>query len=408
MAEEVLTAEGVQKRIQEIVGESVKAIMEKTLDQQRKDHQSFMEGMLSSMSSLKETPKAEKGMKFASYVRCLAATKGHGGAAADLCKKQGGDAAVIKALGETGFATGGALVPEVFSGEVIELLRSYSAFMSLGPTMLPMNRGSLTIPYISAGATASYVGENANISKQEQTFGQLLLSAKKLAVLTPISNDLLRDGGPMVDRVVRDDLVAALGERADAAFIRDDGTVNKPKGLYYWAVSGNKYNAANAATGADGSTLAEITADLGRAVQKLMDAKIKITRAGWLFGPRVWRKLFTIRDGNGNLVFADEMRMGTLFGYPFKVTQQIPTNLTGSGGSADTEVYFADFSSVVIGESSELEISAGDGVAYHDGSNVISAFSQDQTVIRAIERHDLGCRQRGNEVAVIERVRWGE
>lgn len=406
MAED-MKAEDVQKFIADVVSKNVKDALEKELDARRSEQRSFMEGVIAGRDA-KPHAAEEKGMRFASYVRCLAATRGNSGAAADLCRKQGGHPEVVKALGETGFASGGALVPEQFSAEVIELLRSYSAFLALNPSMLPLNKGSLTIPYISAGASASYVGENANVSKSEQSFGQLLLTAKKLAVLTPISNDLLRDGGPMVERVVRDDLVAALGERADYAFIRDDGTANKPKGLYYWSPSGNKFNATNVAATADGSTLAEITSDLGRCIQILMDNKLKLTRPGWLFTPRTWRKLYTIRDGNGNLVFADEMSRGTLFGYPFKVSQQIPSNLTGSGGTKDTEVYFADFASVVVGESTEMEISAGDGVAYHDGSSVISAFSQDQTVIRAMERHDLGCRQRGNEVVVIERVRWGE
>lgn len=403
---EVLTAEGVQKRIEEIVGESVKRLTEK-FEAQRAEQKSFMDGVLSGAKAAQPQRPQDKGMKFASYVRCLTATRGNGSAAADLCKKQGGDPEVVKALGETGFSSGGALVPESFSGEVIELLRSYSAFMALGPTILPMNRGSLSVPYISSGATAAYVGENANMTSSDQAFGQILLTAKKLAVLTPMSNDLLRDGGPMVERVVRDDLVAALGERADAAFIRDNGASNKPKGVYYWAPSGNLFNAADVAGTADGSTLAEITSDLGKAIQKLMDAKIKLTRPGWMFAPRIWKRLFTQRDGNGNLVFEPEMRQGTLFGYPFKITQQIPVNLNGSGSSDDSEVYLCDFASVVIGESTDLEIAASDNAAYHDGSNVISSFSQDQTVIRAIQRHDLACRQRGNEVVVIERVRWG-
>lgn len=397
-----LTAEQIYKQVEEMIGRSVQGIREELRDlgkangEQRKQLDAILQA-----NATRTTPgpvsKAELGVRAARFVRFFAASKGIGSVAADLCRKATGDEYVAKALGESSMGAGGALLPQEMSAEVIEFLRSYTVFRSMGPQQLPMNRGSLTLPYISAGATASYVGENSNVSKSEQTFGQLNLTAKKLAVLTPISNDLLRDGGSQIDQIVRDDLVAAIGEREDLAFIRGTGAANTPKGLRYWADAGNVFATA-------GTTLANVTTDLGKSIQTLMDAKIRMRKPGWLFAPRLWKHLFTLRDANGNLVFEPEMRGGTLFGYPFKVTQQIPVNL---GGGTESELYFADFGTIVIGESTELDIAISDSAAYHDGSAVVAAFSQDQTVVRALERHDLGCRQRGKEVVVVTGVTWG-
>lgn len=44
---------------------------------------------------------------------------------------------------------------------------------------------------------------------------------------------------------------------------------------------------------------------------------------------------------------------------------------------------------VVIAENEMIEIDVSREAAYHDGNEVVAAFSQDQTVIRAIARHDL-------------------
>ena len=77
-----------------------------------------------------------------------------------------------------------------------------------------------------------------------------------------------------------------------------------------------------------------------------------------------------------------------------------------TGGSNESELYFADFYEVALGETSNLIIDASGSAAYHDGSNVVAAFSKDETVIRAIIEHDLGMRQ-DEALAVLTGVKWG-
>jgi len=95
---------------------------------------------------------------------------------------------------------------------------------------------------------------------------------------------------------------------------------------------------------------------------------------------------------------------GRLFGFPFGVTTQVPDNL--GDGEDESEIYFVDFADAAIGESSRVEIEISSEAAYYDGSNVVSAFSLDQTVLRAIARHDFAMR-RNTSGAVIQAVTWG-
>ena len=136
----------------------------------------------------------------------------------------------------------------------------------------------------------------------------------------------------------------------------------------------------------------------------LRNANVRMIRPGWLFSPRTEHYLMTIRDGNGNFAFREDMLAGKLWGYPFGVTTQIPDNL--GGGSDESEIYLVDMADSVIAESTNLIIDVSSEAAYHDGGNVVSAFSLDQTVIRVIASHDFGMRHDAS-VAVLSAVKWG-
>ena len=79
--------------------------------------------------------------------------------------------------------------------------------------------------------------------------------------------------------------------------------------------------------------------------------------------------------------------MPLLLGYPVSVTDQIPITL---GGGAETEIYLVDIADVMLGESLGITIAVSDVVSYRDENATFqSAFSMDQSVLRAIECVDL-------------------
>ena len=356
-------------------------------------------------------PKREKGAAFGRVVRAMAAAKmnkmGSEGTV-DILRGWGDDDiadsmadARSKALAAGDATAGGFLVPTQFSNEVIELLRAQSVVRRLGAKIVQMPTGTMKFPKIATGASAAYIGENVNIGKSEETFGQLTLTFKKLAVLTPISNDLLRYSSPSADAIVRDDLVSSMATKEDSTFIRGAGTDATPKGLLNWCVADQKI-AANGTV-----NLANITDDLGQLVVKLKNADIPLITPGWIMAPRTEQKLATIQNANGVFAFRDEVINGTLWGWPIGTTTNVPITLdaTGAGNDNESEVYLVDFSQVLIGESQSLLVDSSQEAAYHDGSNVQAAFSLDQTVVRAIAEHDLGMRH-DKAVAMLPGVTW--
>ncbi len=293
---------------------------------------------------------------------------------------------------------GGALVPIQFSTDFIELLRPMAVMRDLGIPTLPTPTGSLRIPKLTSGVNAYYIGELENITKSSPTTGQLMLAYKKLAALVPMSNDLLRYSSPGADTLVRNDSARSISQREDQAFIRDDGTGAAPKGLRHWINQANVV-AANGTVNVD-----NVTVDLGKCIERLMEANVPILRGAWLLGPRAWRYLTTVRITNGPYAFRDEMvNNGTLWGWPYRVTTQIPRNL---GSGSDSEVYFFEVDNCVIGEAMTMSVDASNVAAYEDGGTVKAAFSRDETVVRVISEHDFGLRH-DLAATVLTGVTWG-
>lgn len=383
--------------IQEILKDYHLKELEPQWKAQQTAHQDFLKGLI---GSRQEDKPLEKGLVVARFIRALAASKGDPQRAAAWATKNWNDPVgetVSKALAAGDAAAGGFTIPDQYSSDLIELLRAMSIVRKLNPLQVPMPMGTLTLPKITGGVTAQYIGENTNIPKGQPAFGALRLTYKKLAALVPVSNDLLRYNAYGVDAIVRDDLVSGIATREDIAFIRDDGSQFTPKGLRFWAPAANVI-AANATV-----NLANVTSDLAKLILQLMNANVRMLRPAWMFAPRTLMYLMTVRDANGNFAFRDEMLTGKLWTFPFGVTTQIPINL--GGGVDESEVYFADMADVVIGDATSIIIDASTEAAYHDGTQVIAAFSQDQTVVRAIVQHDLGMRHDAS-VTVLTAVKW--
>ncbi len=347
----------------------------------------------------------EPGERAGRFIRAFVASKGDMEKAAFIAEKKFGDADLAKSLTalaakglESGdFSAGGALVPEDMSREIIELLRPTSAVRRMNPIIVPMPNGTLTMPRLAGGANSSYIGEATSQNATQESFDDIVLTFKKLRAHVPVSNELLMTSDPAADAIVRDDLVASLGTREDQAFIRDDGTQNKPKGIRNWAAAAN-ISATN------GTTASQVEQDFQELFEALMGSNSRMLRPGILMSSRSYNFLIKLRDANGNLIYP-ELRTSTptILTVPVTWTNNIPNNLSTN----QSEVYLADFADVVIGESSQLTVEVSSEATYTDSTgSLVSAFDRDQTVFKAIARHDLAVRH-AESIAVKTGITWG-
>jgi len=344
-----------------------------------------------------EAEKIEKGITLARVVRAFATAKGDVTKAREYAEANSFGPEVVKALATQPNSAGGYIVPPQYSTDLIDLLYNRVAIRKLGAVSVPMPNGNITIPKLTAGVSASYIGENSGTNAQQPSFGVISLSWKKLSAVVALSNDLIRYSSPKADEVVKNDLTNSFAVSEDLSFLRGAGSGTSPKGLHNWITQTDN------AQSADGSDLTLVIADLFKGPQALEEANIPFVKPGWILAPRTKFFLMSVRDSVGNFYFLDEMKRGTLLGYPYVSTNQVAT---GAGPNFYQSIYFGDFNDAIIGESSDLMLDVSQEASYLVDGQLASAFAFDQTVIRGIARHDF-CVRRVESFFRLDQVQWG-
>jgi HK97 family phage major capsid protein len=354
--------------------------------------------------------KYEPGFRLVRFMMALAHERWHGTQkAVEFLDARFGDDIVTRAFREKALnysvvGEGGALIPQDFMSELIELLRANVVVRAAGPMTVQMTMGNLTIPRLAGGATAAYQGELDDISVTQEQFDDLNLSAKKLTAMVPVSNDLIRRAPVGVESIIRDDLGQAIAHKEDITFLRGDGTNKGPVGWRSLVLPANLIAipalVAPIAAGADLNAVVQGLAALKLTLQNGMS---RMLRPAWFMAPVTKEYIATRRDQVGGFYYRDEVARGTLEGYPIYVSQQIPTNLAGGTGS---ELYLVDMADTVIGDTMNMMIDASDVAAYYgtDGK-VVSTYQRDQSLFRVIAEHDFNMRHL-QSLAVATTTDW--
>lgn len=301
---------------------------------------------------------------------------------------------------------GDNVIDTPLSTDFIEFLYNESVFLSAGPVPIDLSFGSLDIPGGNASATAAYKAEGADPTYTQATTRKVSLSAKHLTAVTAISNYLL-DVSPLpVAGIIGDNLVMAMSVAMDAAGLRADGTGNAPEGIAS-LLHASHVIAATAETSTGAPTLEEIDYDVKRMLTLLRGTNIPARRRRWMMSNRVFTYLQFVRDGNGNLAFPGlSAPQKTWYdNIPVSISEQVPSNL--GTGTNESELYLTDFGHVLMGIARAIRLKSSTEASYIDGGATMrSAFSRDETVIRATGSHDFDMRHDKAGV-LMEEVTWG-
>lgn len=285
----------------------------------------------------------------------------------------------LRAVMVEGTATdGGVAIPQNLYSEVVPLLRQTGVTRSLGITELPLPNGNLNLVKQTGAANFTWVGENKPIGNSKIPMGSIKLSAKKLAGIIPISNELLRDSSIVADRFVRDEMVNGIAEAEDITSLYGSGNENAPKGV--------SVACADQKITVDGELTADIIYEM---VGKLLSVKLNNPLLAWRIPGVLWAKLYGMQTASGNYIFRDEMKDGKLCGYPFKIDNNITV---GDDTNGKTQIFFGDWRHFLIGTESALQIAVSSDASFTDGGKAVSAFENDLTLMRAIVREDFGVR----------------
>jgi HK97 family phage major capsid protein len=308
----------------------------------------------------------------------------------------------VRALQQSVFTAGGALIPENFVGaEFIEALRAESAFRRAGPRMVSLVNGSFTTPRLTGSTTVSYLGaEGDNLATTEPAFDQLKLVEKKVGVIVPFSNDLRRNQSLDSLRVVNEDLVRTVAIDEDTQCFNGSGLVGLPKGIYNWIGSGQKANQT-------GTTLANVRTDVRKMKNGLDSANVPYVRRAFFMHSRTMNYIgWDLVDGNSNFAFPSlQNAAGASLGGD-SVFRDNVLSITGGGGANESQIFYVEMSECYIGESMDMELEIFNNAAYSVSGTVRSGISRDESVIRLIRKWDFGMRHTASAF-IIEAVTLG-
>lgn len=225
---------------------------------------------------------------------------------------------------------------EHMGSEFIELLRPQLISQRM-PNMrrLQFNgAGRLVLPRQTGTVAGSYIGEGSSIIVQRPNFGQLQLVPSKLAVIVPMTTELLDRSDPGIEMLVRDDMVEGTARTINTIWYSTLPAGPGPAGIL------NGLNTlvpprpiANAAipTHDPDNAVNEVTDALKNMILALRMQNVPFTAPVWIFNARTMEYLRLLRTNQQIFAFKAEIDAGTLLGYPIVDSTAIAIN-----GAADT------------------------------------------------------------------------
>ncbi|HYE77551.1 MAG TPA: phage major capsid protein [bacterium] len=296
-----------------------------------------------------------------------------------------------KALSWVDETTGGALVAPPIQGELIEVLRNNEIFMQAGARTIAMPpNGRIVWPRQTSAGTAYWVGQSDSITDSTPGTGDVVLSAKKLACLMKIPNELFRFSSVSVEQFVREDMARVMALKMDRTFLDDVGSSTTPKGLLNYS----QITSHTATTvGANGNTfevddpaemigkVEEQNAVFRAFVMRPLMYTALSTRRSSVYdgastvaeGPFLFNMWRTLQEG---YIDPTRQQVGNLNGYPvFKSTQVSNTRAKGSASNL-TYILGGDFTDFMVAMSGAMEFQLS-----REGD---TPFTTDQTWIRSI------------------------
>lgn len=310
----------------------------------------------------------------------ILATIGNNRKAREWCKENGVPL-VRNAMGTGDNTKGGFLTPEPLQNSIIELREQYGVFARYAGQW-NMASGRDSAPKVNGEITSYYVGEGAEITASDMSFGLVSLEARKLASLTAVNSEINEDSVVSLAEVLARSIASKFAYDEDNAGFNGDGTST------YGGIVGAKSALAagsiiDATTGID--TLAEVTMVLfENAVGKLKE--YPGIQPAWFVHKNTWanvmQRLLNALGGNTNMDVAAGAPMMFL-GYPV-VTSQVLYN--GAGAVSTIIGYFGDLRMTsYIGRRRGMTIASDSSIYFH----------KDQIAIRATQRYDINVYDRG-------------
>lgn len=268
--------------------------------------------------------------------------------------------------------TSGVNLPPAVSNEIWGATVEESAVMRLA-RRIALPGGGVTIPIVTGDATADWVDETEEKPVSRATLGNKTITAYKLAVIEPFSNEFRRDLPSLYAELVRR-LPSALARKFDQTVFDASATApgsnfDKLSGATAVGIAGKTYKglvAADQAVATGGGVL-----------------------NGWALSPQARGLLLGAEDSTGRPLFINNVQtdgaVPALLGAPvFTAKAVYAADADAAGAGTDSQYgYAGDWTSAVYGTVEGVQVSVSDQATINDGGTQLNLWQRNMFAVRA-------------------------
>ena len=242
----------------------------------------------------------------------------------------------------------------LLSGSFIDLLRNKARVLSMGAQMLSGLVGNIDIPRQKAAGQTYWVGEGQVLTQTGGQFDKISMTPKHIGALSVITRNMMMQSSPDVEMLARADLLTTIALGIDLAALSGSGTGGVPLGI------ANQAGIGSVVGGANGSALT---------IDDMIDLETFVAASNadegslaYLTNAKAVGTLKKLKSTTGEYLWSNSplgQRSGTpgeINGYTVARTNQARSNLTKGTGTNLSEVFFGDWSQVLVGEWGVVEI----------------------------------------------------
>lgn len=291
----------------------------------------------------------------------------------------------FKTQSEGNAALGGYLVPSELSGYIIDLVEQYGVFPQYARTE-PMGSDTKEIIIMGDSFSAAWGSEAGSMTADDETFGRVTLSAKKLYGYAQTTVELEEDSIVSIGDVLTSRMARAMAYKIDQAGFNGDGT--QPYGHIVGLK--NAVGAGSTATAAtNNDTFAEITvSDIVEGIGMLPSYARANTRifCSNAVKANVFTRLAMAAGGASAAEYISTGIVSNFFGIPIVEVNVMPT----TDSASQIYAYVGDLS-----QAATMGVRRGVTVS----RDTSKGFDTDTIYYKATQRVDINCHSVGTASA---------
>jgi HK97 family phage major capsid protein len=248
--------------------------------------------------------------------------------------------AKTKGLTEGTDSAGGYTVPPEYGNQIWQLNQKFAQIASKAMQMTVNSNEFRGISLVN-DVSVSWVDEGASIPETEPSFGQPIVTIKKLAAMVKLSNELIQDTKANLDPLIYALIARAIAKELDNQLI--NGT-----GLPFTGV----LNETGTVTVTSGAALADVLE-----YDDIIDMETAISsdyalNPDFVMHRTIWGKLRKLKDSNSRPLDIVDVKTKTLDGYPYVISERAPSDTSAS----KPILIYGDWQNAIVAHRKNLQL----------------------------------------------------